>query len=897
MKHFLLLFSLLLLHSNSSTTSTIKNHDDPVIDLMVVYTPAAAAEQTSEGVDIKDWIEEAVFSTNQAMRNSLVNLHVDLVHSAQISYAESTTSTDLKNLTDGINGLKKVHEWRDTYHADAVILLTKNNQGGLAHSLMNLTGDYANDRFAIVKSGSASTFIHEFGHLLGAQHDDKSSGSLPKAIYSYSYGYTGSEYGATTLVGGFIKGTNTYGKINFFSNPALKFRNMPLGDISTGNNARTFNQTASTVSYVRNSKARWTGTVDNNWNNPNNWEDKVVPRLIDDVFIANHKSNYPVISSGTIHARNVEIAKKGNIKMSGGQFNVRGNFIVLGSFTATGGQVNFSNNMMKPMQLEMSEGAHFYDLTFGDEKHQTLAQLGSSIYVKGNITFKKASVLDPNGQSIKVDGNWSDFGNGFDYTHTDVSIRGTASAAASPLNFPIAKNPNGSSYSSYQAGWSSVAEFGNQGGYWMFGGADGMAYLTSKNYYRDNINYMGDIDAWLFIPTTALQAGVEYELVLDYKTQNNGHERIVTVHYGDVQLPSRMTAIEGSTTVPSDGLWSTITKTVKVVSGGFHDIGIRSFHKDEQFETYSYIRNVSLTPKVTIPENFGNAKVTNTSTPTTAPTAPCAAAAAKEQYNTVMKPGERLLEGNKMVSANGKYQLRATNEGDFIIEEVMDAAQCKFRLIWQAPIAGPINNPPSESFLSINPDCNVCTISKQNKGWCATTGRDDNVAILYSCEKAVLTDDGRLTLVSNTGRESWSTTNPYIADVATKKFQTTMYPGDKLYEGEKLVSANGKYQLRGTRDGRFLIEEIPVNPTGFYKKKWIAPIGGRLNNPPNVSVFSFNPDCNLCVSSKQNKGWCATNGIDVVTPIIIYKCQKAVLTDDGRLVLINPQGQEIWSTE
>lgn len=128
---------------------------------------------------------------------------------------------------------------------------------------------------------------------------------------------------------------------------------------------------------------------------------------------------------------------------------------------------------------------------------------------------------------------------------------------------------------------------------------------------------------------------------------------------------------------------------------------------------------------------------------------------------------------------------------------------------------------------------------------------------------------------------------------AVLKYQTTMNPGDKLLEGEKLVSANGKYQLRGTSEGDFVIEERQTN--GSFKEIFIFPLAGPINNPPAVSWFSFNTDCNICIGSKQNKGYCATNGIDDLTPIIIYKCQKAVLTDDGQFILVDADGAEIWS--
>jgi len=139
----------------------------------------------------------------------------------------------------------------------------------------------------------------------------------------------------------------------------------------------------------------------------------------------------------------------------------------------------------------------------------------------------------------------------------------------------------------------------------------------------------------------------------------------------------------------------------------------------------------------------------------------CEASAAKLKYQTTMKPGEKLLEGEKLVSANGKYQLRGTKDGNFVIEEIQNSAQCKYRLAYTFPLSGPINNPPQVSWLSFNMDCNICIGSKQNKGYCITDGLDANVYIAYKCQKAVLTDDGRLVLMDAQGGEIWTLPEPF----------------------------------------------------------------------------------------------------------------------------------------
>ncbi|GAB3987589.1 hypothetical protein GCM10028807_08220 [Spirosoma daeguense] len=147
-------------------------------------------------------------------------------------------------------------------------------------------------------------------------------------------------------------------------------------------------------------------------------------------------------------------------------------------------------------------------------------------------------------------------------------------------------------------------------------------------------------------------------------------------------------------------------------------------------------------------------------------------------------------------------------------------------------------------------------------------------------------DESAAVAVANQNSAPPTSTPPASGNGATLK---TMKPGDKLREGDRLVSANGNFQLRGTPDGNFIIEDIRAN-----RVIYTFPLAGPINNPPAVSFLSYNPDGNICIESKQNKGYCATNGRDAVTPVIIYKSDRAVLTDNGRFVLVDKQNKEIW---
>lgn len=142
-----------------------------------------------------------------------------------------------------------------------------------------------------------------------------------------------------------------------------------------------------------------------------------------------------------------------------------------------------------------------------------------------------------------------------------------------------------------------------------------------------------------------------------------------------------------------------------------------------------------------------------------------------------------------------------------------------------------------------------------------------------------------------------TTTNKAICEAkdAVKKYQTSMKPGDRLLEKEKIISANGRYQLRGTPDGNFVIEEVLSSGNCPYKEVFRF----ALNNggsKPNISFLSYNPDGNICMDNKQGKTYCATTGRDATAAVILNKSVKLELTDDGRLRLVNSSGQEIWAT-
>src|SRR4051794_1127155 len=109
----------------ADTIVTAQLDDASAIDVMVVYTPAAAAAAGGTAA-IEAMIANAVSVTNTAYGNSGVTQRLRLVHAELVAYTESgSLDTDLRNVTSGVGALSGVAALRNTYQADIVSLFTQ----------------------------------------------------------------------------------------------------------------------------------------------------------------------------------------------------------------------------------------------------------------------------------------------------------------------------------------------------------------------------------------------------------------------------------------------------------------------------------------------------------------------------------------------------------------------------------------------------------------------------------------------------------------------------------------------------------------------------------------------------------------------------------------------------
>lgn len=242
--------------------SDLADDGNTVIDLMIVYTPAAAT-WAGGTAGINNVIAQAMSRAQTAMDNSHIAITFRLVHSAQISYTESGSSnTDVDRLQKTSDGyMDEVHTWRDQYGADVVSLMTTaNDTGGLGYLLGSTGGmpTYAFNLTRVQQAATTYTVIHEIGHNMGAHHHKAQNVQPGPGLYSYAAGWrwTGTNGIRYCSVMSYDSGTYfadglTHTRVAYFSNPNVNHQGVPTGDAADADNARTLGNVRGVVSAYR----------------------------------------------------------------------------------------------------------------------------------------------------------------------------------------------------------------------------------------------------------------------------------------------------------------------------------------------------------------------------------------------------------------------------------------------------------------------------------------------------------------------------------------------------------------------------------------------------------------------------------------------------------------------
>ncbi|GEM_PF-1768394 len=223
--------------------------DGTVIDVLVVYTPAArnAAGGTAS---IQALAVSAIEATNQSYLNSGVQTTVRLAHLAEVDYSESGSfGTDLSNLRTGV--VPDALELREIFDADLVAMLSNSTGAcGIGYLMQDLDPGFESLGFSVTRYSCAVgnlSFAHELGHNMGCQHDVGNAGSNPLFPYSFGWRWTTNGGQLRRSVMAYSPGS----RVPHFSNPNVLNGGVPTGVESSAFNALSINNAAYVVSNFR----------------------------------------------------------------------------------------------------------------------------------------------------------------------------------------------------------------------------------------------------------------------------------------------------------------------------------------------------------------------------------------------------------------------------------------------------------------------------------------------------------------------------------------------------------------------------------------------------------------------------------------------------------------------
>ncbi len=183
-------------------------------DVLALYTPGAriAADpfQNGDPYYIKNIIQSAYNQANQVYDNSNVPVRIGNIVKEEINYSSVSHSIDIDRLINPSDGyMDNVHSLR-TNHGSDIVILFKVGGGSAAGQAAKIWAE-ADSAFAVVRYNSATTrysFVHEIGHLFGAEHEWFEEGPLEREYpVLYNHGYTDPNEQYQTLMAASKEGT------------------------------------------------------------------------------------------------------------------------------------------------------------------------------------------------------------------------------------------------------------------------------------------------------------------------------------------------------------------------------------------------------------------------------------------------------------------------------------------------------------------------------------------------------------------------------------------------------------------------------------------------------------------------------------------------------------------
>jgi len=214
------------------------------ITVLVAYTPKVAKR-----VAFMNRIVGAVEETTKSFRKSGVHVTLALAGTYPFNYVESgNQKTDL----DAFRNDAGVKAKRQACRANMCVLLADDpSVVGLSAAVM-ATKDTA---FSLVNYNYAVTeytFLHEIGHLMGAEHNPEDTPDKPDPSHPWSHGYRSQTSWWRTIMS--YGNPKDSGRIPYWSNPDISYPSPgdeKLGTPQAHNNARMLNATARIIASYR----------------------------------------------------------------------------------------------------------------------------------------------------------------------------------------------------------------------------------------------------------------------------------------------------------------------------------------------------------------------------------------------------------------------------------------------------------------------------------------------------------------------------------------------------------------------------------------------------------------------------------------------------------------------
>ena len=203
---------------------------------------------------------------------------------------------------------------------------------------------------------------------------------------------------ATTITGATYAWSGPNGFTSTLQNPTFSYTAASAGVYTLQITAAACTATAYTNIKSTNTTGQWTGAVSTDWGDANNWCSGIIPTALNDVTIASTATRMPTVSN-VATCKNLIINAGATVTTSvTGTLNVAGNITNNGTMTNNGTTVFIGTGA----QQTFSGIATFYNLTLNNTNGLIIP---AAVTVVNHLTLT-AGVLNPNGFSLAVGGNW-----------------------------------------------------------------------------------------------------------------------------------------------------------------------------------------------------------------------------------------------------------------------------------------------------------------------------------------------------------------------------------------------------------------------------------------------------------------------------------------------------------